>query len=173
MDDALATFQKEDHLPVVVVGVDRYLAFYQEITKDPDAIVGLVAGSYDDPSPSKLGKLVWPVFRAGMTLVRTRALVRLGQAVSANRHASGIDQVWRAAFDNRCQTLLVETSFEHPADVSPDGDRLLPYTGSGAAALDDAVDEVIEKVLADGGEVYFYDTGVLDLHQGIAAILRY
>ncbi len=173
VDDALATFQKEDHLPVVVVGVDRYLAFYQEITKDPDAIVGLVAGSHDDPSPSKLGKLVWPVFKAGMTLVRTRALVRLGQAVSANRHASGIDQVWRAAFDKRCQTLLVETSFEHPADVSPDGDRLLRYTGSGAAALDDAVDEVIEKVLADGGEVYFYDTGVLDLHQGIAAVLRY
>ena len=59
------SIQKEDHLPLVVVGVDRYLAFYQEITKDPDAIVGLVAGSHDDPSPSALGKLVWPVFKAG------------------------------------------------------------------------------------------------------------
>ena len=173
VDDALALLQKEDRLPVVVVGVDRYLAFYQEITKDPETIVGLVAGSHDDPSPSKLGKLVWPVFKAGMTLVRTRALVRLSQAVSVNRHASGIDQVWRAAFDKRCQTLLVETDFEHPADVAPDGDRLLPYSGRGAAALDDAVDEVIEKVLADGGEVFFYDPGVLDLHQGIAAVLRY
>jgi hypothetical protein len=173
VDDALAALQKEDHLPVVVVGVDRYLAFYQEITKDPDAIAGLVAGSHDDPSPTKLGKLVWPVFKAGMTLVRTRALVRLSQAVSVNRHASGIDQVWRAAFDKRCQTLLVETGFEHPADVAPDGDRLLAYSGRGAAALDDAVDEVIERVLADGGEVYFYDPGVLDLHQGIAAVLRY
>jgi hypothetical protein len=99
--------------------------------------------------------------------------VRLSQAVSVNRHASGIDQVWRAAFDKRCQTLLVETGFEHPADVAPDGDRLLPYSGRGAAALDDAVDEVIERVLADGGEVYFYDPGVLDLHQGVAAVLRY
>ena len=173
VDDALAALQKEDRLPLVVVGVDRYLAFYQEVTKDPDAIIGLVAGSHDDPSPSKLGKLVWPVFKAGSTMARTRALVRLGQAVSVNRHASGIDQVWRAAFDKRCQTLLVETDFEHPADLAPDGDRLLPYTGQGAAALDDAVDEVIERVLADGGEVFFYDAGVLDLHQGIAAVLRY
>ncbi len=55
-------------MPVVVVGVDRYLAFYQEITKDPDAIIGLVAGSHDDPNPSALGKLVWPVFKAGSTL---------------------------------------------------------------------------------------------------------
>ena len=59
-------------LPLVVVGVDRYLAFYQEVTKDPDAIVGLVAGSHDDPNPAALGKLVWPVFKAGSTLRRTR-----------------------------------------------------------------------------------------------------
>jgi hypothetical protein len=173
VDDALASIQKEDHLPVVVVGVDRYLAFYQEITKDPDAIVGFVAGSHDAPNPSTLGKLVWPVFKAGTTLKRTRALVRLDEAVSANRHASGIDQVWRAAYEKRCQTLLVETGFEHPADLAPPGDRLLPYSGRGAAALDDAVDEVIEKILADGGEVFFYEPGVLDLHQRIAAVLRY
>jgi hypothetical protein len=173
VDDALAAIQKEDHLPVVVVGVDRYLAFYQEVTKDPDAIVGLVAGSHDKPNAAALGKLVWPVFKSGATLRRTRALVRLSEAVSVNRHASGIDQVWRAAFDKRCQILLVETEFEYPADLSPDGDRLIPYTGRGGASLDDAVDEVIERVIADGGEVFFYDPGVLDLHQRIATVLRY
>ncbi len=173
VDAALAAIQKEEHLPVVLVGVERYLAFYQEVTKDPDAIVGAVAGSHDKPSPSSLGKLVWPVFKAGDTLRRTRALARLHEAVSLNRHASGVDQVWRAAFEKRCQTLLVEATFEHPADLSPTGDRLLPYTGRGPAALDDAVDELIEWVIADGGDVFFYEPGVLDIHQGIAAILRY
>ncbi|MFN0056460.1 MAG: hypothetical protein ACKV0T_30300 [Planctomycetales bacterium] len=173
VDDALAKIQKAEHLPVVVVGVERYLAFFQEVTSDPDAIVGVVAGSHDRPQPSALGKLVWPVFQAGSTLKRTRALVRLDEAVSANRHASGIDQVWRAAFEKRCQMLLVETDFEYPADLDPQGVRLLPYTGQGAAALDDAVDELIESVLAGGGEVFFYEPGTLDLHQRIAAVLRY
>jgi hypothetical protein len=173
VDDALAAIQTEDPLPVVVVGVDRYLAFYQEVTKNPDAIVGLVAGSHDNPKPSALGKLVWPVFQTGATLRRTRALVRLSEAVKINRHASGIDQVWRAAFDNRCQTLLVETDFDYPADIAPDGTRLLPYTGRGPSSLDDAVDEVIETVVARGGDVFFYEPGVLDLHQRIAAVLRY
>ena len=50
---------------------------------------------------------------------------------------------------------------------------MLPYTGKGAAALDDAVHELIEKVLADGGEVFFYEPGVLEIHQKIAAVLRY
>ena len=173
VDDALAALSTDDPLPLVVVGVDRYLAFYQEVTKNPDAIVGLVAGSHDNPKPSALGKLVWPVFQSGATLRRTRALVRLREAVSVNRHASGIDQVWRAAHDNRCQTLLVESDFEYPADLDPDGTRLLPYTGRGANSFDDAVDEVIEKVVARGGEVFFFDPGVLDLHQQIAAVLRY
>ena len=120
-----------------------------------------------------LGKLAWPVFKAGNTLRRTRALARLHEAVSLNRHSSGVDQVWRAAFEKRCQALLVETTFEYPADISPTGDRLLPFTGQGPAALDDAVDELIERVIGDGGDVFFYEPGVLDLHQGIAAILRY
>ncbi len=173
VDEALASIQQVDRVPLVVVGVDQYLAFYQEMTKDPNAIVGLVAGSHDAPNPAALGKLVWPVFQAGSTQKRTRALIRLNEAVSANRHASGIDQVWRAASEKRCQTLLVDADFEYPADLSPQGDRLLPYSGRGAAALDDAVDEAIEMVLASGGEVFFYEPGVLDLHQRIAAVLRF
>jgi hypothetical protein len=42
-----------------------------------------------------------------------------------------------------------------------------------SAALDDAVDEVIERVVADGGEVFFYEPGTLDVHQSIAAVSRY
>jgi hypothetical protein len=173
VDEALAAIQKEDPLPLVVVGVERYLAFYQEVTMDPEAIVGLVAGSHDDPRPSTLGKLVWPVFQAGMTLRRTRALVRLDEAVGLNRHASGIAQVWRAAREKRCQKLLVEANFEYPANVAPERDHLIAYEGKGAAALDDAVDEIIEMVVSNGGEVYFYHDGALDQHQRIAAVLSY
>ena len=171
--DAVAELQKHDKLPLVVVGVERYLAFYEEVTADAESIVGLVGGSHDATSPRDLGRLAWPVFQAGATQQRTRALVRLDAAVSANRHASGIDQVWRAAFEKRCQTLLVETGFEYKADLAAQGDRLLKYSGRGPAALDDAVDELIERVLADGGEVFFYEPGALDLHQRIASILRY
>jgi hypothetical protein len=132
----------------------------------------MLAGNHDKTSPSALGKLVWPVFDAGSTLCRTEALVQLDEAVGAHRHASGIAQVWRAAAGAKCRTLLVEKTFKYPADVSPEGDRLLPYTGKGPAALDDAVDETVERVMDSGGEVYFYPPGDLDVHQKIAAVLR-
>jgi hypothetical protein len=172
VDDAVGAVQKANPLPLVVVGVERNLAFYQEVTRQPGSTVGMLAGNHDRTSPSALGKLVWPVFESGATIRRTEALVRLDQAVSAHRHASGIDQVWREVVGGNGQTLLVEKDFKYPADVSPQGDRLLPYTGRGPQALDDAVDEVIERIMASGGEVFFYNPGDLDVHQRIAAVLR-
>jgi hypothetical protein len=56
--------------------------------------------------------------------------------------------------------------------MSAAGDRLLPYTGKGGLTLDDAVDEVIERVMETGGEVFFYAPGDLGVHQKIAAVLR-
>jgi hypothetical protein len=172
VDDAVNTLQKANPLPLVVVGVERNLAFYQEVTSQSVAIIGMLAGNHDKTSPSALGKLVWPVFETGATRRRTEALVQLDQAVSAHRYASGIDQVWGAAVGGKCRTLLVEKEFKYPADLSPEGNRLLPYTGQGAQALDDAVDEAVERVMDTGGEVFFYPAGDLDVHQKIAAVLR-
>src|SRR5262245_55967188 len=171
-DEAVDALQKADPRPLVVVGVERNLAFYQEVTRQSGAVVGMLAGNHDSTPPSRLGKLVWPVFEAGATRRRTEALVQLDSAVGVQRHTSGIDQVWRAAVGGKCKTLLVEKDFKYPADVSPEGNRLLPYTGQGAASLDDAVDEAIERVLGSGGEVFFYDSGALAVHQRVAAVLR-
>jgi hypothetical protein len=172
VDDAVVARQKANPQPLVVVGVERNLAFYREVTTQSGAVVGMLAGNHDRTSPSALGKLVWPVFEAGATVRRTEALVQLDQAVGAHRHASGIDQVWRVAAAGNCRTLLVEKEFHHPADLGPEGDRLLRYTGKGAGSLDDAVDEAIDRVLESGGEVFFYPPGDLGVHQRIAAVLR-
>lgn len=172
VDDAVDDLQKANPLPLVVVGVERNLAFYREVTRQSGSIAGMLAGNHDRTSPSALGKLVWPVFQLGATIRKTEALVQLDEAVSAHRYASGIDQVWRAAIAAKCRTLLVEKDFKYPADLSPQGDRLLPYTGRGAAALDDAVDAVIERVIDSGGQVFFFDCGTLEVHQRIATVLR-
>ena len=42
-----------------------------------------------------------------------------------------------------------------------------------APFVDDIVDELVEAVMEKGGRVVFVDNGTLDLHQRVAAILRY
>jgi hypothetical protein len=171
VDDAVAALHKANPLPLVVVGVERNLAFYQEVTRQSGSIVGMLAGNHDKTTSSALGKLIWPVFESGATVRRTEALVQLDEAVSAHTHASGIAQVWREVAGAMCRTLLVEKDFKYPTDVSPDGNVLLPHTG-GKTSLDDAVDEIIERVMDTGGGVYFYPSGDLGVHQKIAAVLR-
>ena len=172
LDDAVSAVQKADPRPLVITGVDRNLAFYREATQNLSSIVGMLTGNHDQTSPDKLGKLVLPVFEIEATRSRADALLALDQAVDAQRHTSGIAQVWRAAVRGQCQSLFVEKDFVYPAMLSADGDQLLPYMGKGAANLDDAVDEIIEHVMNAGGTVYMYANGDLDEHQRIAAILR-
>ncbi|MDX1964255.1 MAG: hypothetical protein SFX18_13965 [Pirellulales bacterium] len=169
--DAVAAIDRERPLPLVIVGVERNLAFYQEVAKNAE-LCTLVAGNHERTNPADLGKLVWPIFDQGNTARRTKALVELDAAVGAKRSASGIQDVWNMAADGQCRVLLVEKEYKHPANLHTDGRQLLKYTGKGAEALDDAVDEVIERVLATGGEVFFYGLGDLEGHSRIAAISR-
>lgn len=173
IDEVLAGIHKADPRPIILVGVERNLAFFKEVSRHNDAIIGMLTGNHEQTPHLKLGKLVLPIFEAADASRRTDALVQLDDAVSANRHASGIQQVWRAVAEHRVQTLLVEKAFKYPTDVSPDGLTLTKYTGGGPEALDDAVDELIERVFADGGKVHFYPPGDLDTHQRIAAILQW
>src|SRR5262249_22763445 len=62
VDDAVAALQKSNPLPLVLVGVERNLAFYQEVTRQAGVLVGMLAGNHERTAPSALGKLVWPVF---------------------------------------------------------------------------------------------------------------
>src|SRR5262249_36283553 len=77
VDDAVAALQKSNPLPLVLVGVERNLAFYQEVTRQAGVVVGMLAGNHERTSPSALGKLVWPVFESGATVRRTEARRRL------------------------------------------------------------------------------------------------
>lgn len=172
VDDAVRKIQDEHPLPLVLVGAERNLAFYHGVTTQEASIVGMLTGNHETTSPRDLGALVWPIFEAGATSERTAALVRLDRAVSKNRAASGIVRVWHAAAARKCELLLVEKDFKYPADVNADESKLLPYTGKGPQALDDAVDEIIERVMAAGGRVYFYGPGELGIHQRIGAVLR-
>lgn len=83
----------------------------------------------------------------------------------------------RPAASNRCGTplrqpglLLVENSFEQLATITTDG-RLDPAADHAApGVLDDAVDEIIERVLGAGGRVELLPDGLLERHRRIAFV---
>jgi hypothetical protein len=174
VDSAFGAFAAVEPLPLAVVGVDRLLAFFNEVTQRKGLIAATVAGSHDRTPAHELGKLVWPAVKAHFAAQRNKVLDELAAAVSGQRYASTIGEVWRLAQDGRVETLLVEEDFHYAGRVDDSGRHLEPAEDHTAPdVIDDAVDELIEKVMQKGGRVVFVDSGTIDQHGRIAAMLRY
>ncbi len=174
IDAALKPFLAGDSLPLAVVGVDRFLAFFNEVTSHKAAIVTTVTGSHDKTPPHELARLVWPLVQANLAEQRRQVHAELDKAVGERKVASTAGEVWRYAREGRGRLLLVEEDFHFPARVDESGMRITPAEDATApGVIDDAVDEIIETVLDKQGRVVFVDNGSLPAHQRIALILRY
>ncbi len=174
VDAAVKPFLAEDPLPLVVVGVDRFLAFFNEVTSFRSSILTTLQGSHDKTSPHELGRLVWPKAQEALAEQRQQVLSEMDKAVGERKSASTIGEVWRLAHEGRGHLLLVEKDFYFPARVDETGMHLIPAEDVTAPeVLDDAVDEIIEAVMSKQGKVVFLENGQLEAHQRIALILRY
>ncbi len=178
VDSALGAYMADDPLPLAVVGVDRYQAFFDELSSHKDAVVARVNGSHDKTSPAELAKLVWPLVEAGLAEERQGYLAVLEQAVGEQRAASTAGEVWRLANEGRGRLLLVEEDFHFRGQLDETGTHLLPADSAADSAaapgvIEDAVDDIIETVLSKGGKVRFMPDGQLEAFQRIALVLRY
>ena len=174
VDNALKVFMDDDRLPLVVVGVDRYQAFFNEVSNYQDLVFGRITGNHDKTSAHELSKLVWPLVEGKLEEKRQQALGELNKAASDRKVASEINDVWRKSFAGRGRLLLVEENFHFPARVDESGQHLTPAEDITAPdVIDDAVDEIIEAVISMGGEVIFMEDGQLADHQRMALILRF
>jgi hypothetical protein len=173
VDQALAAFTKADPLPICVVGVERWLSHHRSVTSHKD-IVASVTGNHDQTPPHELGKLVWPAVADALAAKRGRALDALDAAIGAQRFASGLGEAWRRAQEGRGALLLVEQDYHQAARLDEAAGQLhLVDADDPSANMADAVDDLIELVLAKQGDVVFVDDGVLEGHQRVALTLRY
>jgi hypothetical protein len=174
VDAALAELQKEDRLPIVIAGVDRYQAFWDESAASAADVVARIQGSYDAHSPAELARLAWPEVSKWIDTRKVADAGNFEKAVTANRFASGAVASWRAANESRVAKLLVEENYAVPGVITADGmDIALHDDPTAPGVVDDIVDELIELVIARVGEVVFVPDGTLGKHERVGAELRY
>jgi len=173
--DAVEGLRGSDPLPVVLAGVAR--STRQLIESTELQCIAAIPGNHDRTGWASLHGLAWPLVERWLRSDRDDALRRLERARSTRRFAGGIEEVWDLAREGRVDLLIVEEQFEVPALVAvgrfernegsavagTDGDRL----------VDDAVDDLIETVLRNGGEAVIVPEGDLAEYGRLAAVLRY
>ena len=174
VDDALAPYVTDDPGPLFVAGVDRYLSFFDELSRHRALIAGIAPGNYDTAAPHEIATLAQPLMDAYLERHAEDALADLAIAVGGRRSASTLGEVWRFASEGRVKTLLAEEDYHEAATVDDSGRHLSPAGDAAAAGhVADAVDDTVEAVLSMGGDVVFVPNGSLGEHGRIAAILRY
>lgn len=174
VDKALLTIHHRNPEPVVVAGVERNYHFYREVADKPGIIAGWINQNRDESEAYEILRDAWRVMQENHGKLLEAAREDLAQAVSANRFASDVNEIWRRVREGRGDVLYVEKNFFQPAKVHGDelvlvGKEESTHTG----IVDDIVDEIAEHVLRFGGQVVFLDDGSLTEHQGMALKLRY
>ncbi len=172
VDSAFADYTDEG-TALVLGGVVRQISFFQEVSQHSSSVVGTLGGNFDKATAAELAPQVWEVMQTAREERRANALQELDQAMGARKVVSTIEEVWRLAQEGRGRLLLVEKNYHVPAVLAENGGLDLVEHPGGVEVMDDAVDEIIEALLAKGGDVEIVDDGSLSAHQRIALILRY
>ncbi len=181
VDILLKLYQNpNESLPLVVGGVDRQVSFFQEVSQDTQAMsttgytyAGSLSGNFDKATIHELTPQVWAIMQSVREAQQADALQALDDAMGTQSVVSTIGETWRLAHEGRGKLLLVEKNYHVPAILTEDGRFELVDQPGGTEVMDDAVDEIIEVVLAKGGNIAIVDDEALSIHQRIALVLRY
>ncbi len=161
----------DNPLPTVVAGVQR--SARQIVTQDMFDTIGFLPGNHDRSTWMELHNAAWPLVTDWLRADHQRAIDQLDEAMSTNRYAGGINEIWPLANEGLVHMLVVEDGFSMPARID-DNDQLVPAEDRDHPDVnDDVVDDTIEAVLRHGGATVIVSNGSLPEHQRIAAVLRY
>lgn len=175
IDQSLDIVLRAYQLPLFVMGTDRIVGHFKQITRHEKSIVETIRGNYEESSPAALRAVLAPYINNWKKVREKDLLNQIDEAAGRKKLAVGMKSVWQEASHKKGQLLLVEKNYMFPAQLGakPDMIEKIEEPYNHFAHIRDAVDDVIERVLDNGGDVEFVDEGVLDPYEKIVLIKYY
>ena len=175
MDEDLTLMLKAYPLPVFVLGAERVIGRFKKLSKHQHDITGYIIGNYEELPVPGIFNVVQPHVSNWRHVKQVGLLQQLDKAMNAKKLVYGMEEVWQAATHKNSRLLLVEKSFVYAARQGAEPGIIYKeeLPGEYPFYIKDAVDDVIQKVLENGGDVEFVDDGSLSSHDRIALIQYY
>jgi hypothetical protein len=174
-DDGLNILLKSYPFPLFIMGTSRVVGHFKKISRNNDNILGTVHGNYENTSEEEIRNALEPEIENWKVVKQKDLLHQLNLASGAGKLAFGIKKVWEEASSKRGKLLVVEKNYMYPAHHSGENNIINreEISPRNKFYIKDAVDDVIEKVLENGGDVEFVDPGILKDYKQIALTLYY
>ena len=175
IDDSLGIILKYNKLPVFVMGAENLLSQFKNITNHREAIIEYVQGDYEEYSVEYLKKILHLCIADWEKTKEKYLLRQLKEASDKNMLVTGMADVWREVMNRRGQILLIEKRYID--DIVPEEKDLLndemPVSYNKFSCIKNRVDELMEKVLENGGNVELVNDGFLQGYAPIALIKNF
>jgi hypothetical protein len=175
IDDDLSLILKAYNLPLFIMGTRRVLGHFKKQSQNTSHIIHSIEGNYKDASEETLHRVLAPYVADWKKVKQQDLLHQIEDAYNKNKLSIGIREVWKEATHKKGRLLIVEKNFMYAAEQGSKEDIIHQPSGPvvSFSYIKDAVDDVIEKVLENGGDVEFVDEGILKEYNHIALVNYY
>jgi len=175
IDEEIEKELRNKDYPVILMGDTKQLGFLKQHTRNVKRIAGAIEGNYEHATITEIKKRIRPVLEQMYTADQDKALQLLAGSVNTDKYSAGITEVWRAAAEGKGRLLLVEKDYKQSARYGDDRFSIVidDEMNNMYDRVADAVDDVIEMVLKNKGDVVFVENGSLKEYEHIALLTRY
>lgn len=175
IDEVLEKESQQNSFPVIVMGDVKLMGYFKQHSRNQKNIVGYVEGNYEHVSNASIREKVEPIIKKMCKEEEEAFFTQMQSAVSHGLLCTGITEVWRAAVEGKGRTLMVEKDYRVKARRGIDEYTIAidEYDINPHDILNDAVDDVIEIVLKNKGDIYFTENDTLKEYDRIALISRH
>jgi len=175
LDSSLDIILNAYQLPLFVLGTEKILRHFNNLTRHGGFVIDYIDGNYEEASLPQLKKALKPYVVDWESVKQKEVMNKLADAAGKNKLAAGIRDVWREARSLKGRLLVVEKNYMYAAERGSSDELIYKAIGpyNKFSYIKDAVDDVMEKVLENGGDVEFVDEGVLKDYHKIALVQFY
>lgn len=172
IDKELIRIARSANYPVFLLGSKTVLGLFQSLTNADSYIKGVVEGNFETATIGDLLKAAQTQIDNWQKKEQQSLLAQIEDAENQRRLATGIESVWKAAYDKKGKLLIVEKNYIASGEHISSGQIVYKPTGSqnDFHTSTDIVDDVMELVLKNGGNVAFVEDGLLQMHGHIALV---
>ncbi|MFC7300399.1 hypothetical protein [Cognatiluteimonas weifangensis] len=158
-------------LPLLLAALPEHQRLFRALSVNPQLIATAIDVNPEALTPEQLRERAWQLLKPWY-LQRLAGMLKAFAAAQAAQHGStDLSDVARTADEGRVATLLLEAGRRVPGRIDAAG--AVAFAQPDAAADEDLLDVLGERVLRSGGEVLVVPAERMPGTSGLAAIYRY